>query len=241
MTCPRCGAGVAARSHFCGRCGAQATVPADNLTAPAGYPPTAPVTGSPLWAPSGPGAGPGWSPSPPAGSAPPHPATGWAPGGMPPRQATAGPDPAARDRRLRVAAGILAIAAALVVVAASALPYVRLSTGVAGHFESMSIFNAGSGSNASNLWFAVEPAGVALLGIILGVLLMVIRKGSLLAVVAGMLVAFGIQTVFLFLGYALGLDYGTNKPGAAGAIGILGGLLLAGAGVMGAASRAARA
>jgi hypothetical protein len=225
--------------------------------------------GSPLWAPSGPGADPGWAPSPPAAgptsrhgrapsppaagptaqpgwgpppaaSAPPQPATGWMPDAMPRGKATTGPDSVARDRGLRVAAGIMAIAAALVIVAASALPYVRLATGVAGHFESMSIFNAGPGSNASNLWFAVEPAGVALLGIILGVLLMVIRKGSLLAVAAGMLIAFGIQTVFLFLGYTLGLDFGTNKPGVAGAIGILGGLLLAGAGVMGAASRTAR-
>jgi hypothetical protein len=137
-----------------------------------------------------------------------------------------------------VAAGILAIVAALVIVAASALPYVRLSAG-AGHFQPLSIFNAGPGSNASNLWFAIEPAGVALLGIILGVLLMAARQGRLLTVAAGMLIAFGIQTVFLFLGYALGLDYGTNQPGVAGALGILGGLLLACAGVMGAVSRTA--
>ena len=161
--------------------------------------------------------------------------TGWTPNG----RAAARQDPAARDRGLRVAAGVLAIVAALIVVAASALPYVRFSTGVAGHFQSVSIFNPGPGS-ASNLWYAVEPAGVALLAIILGVLLMVIRKGSLLAVAAGMLIAFGIQTVFLFLGYALGLDYGTNKPGVAGAVGILGGLLLACAGIMGAASRTAQ-
>jgi hypothetical protein len=138
-----------------------------------------------------------------------------------------------------VAAGILAMVAALVIVAASALPYIRLSAG-AGHFQSLSIFNAGPGSNASNLWFAAEPAGVALLGIILGVLLMVARQGTLLAVAAGMLIAFGIQTVLLFLGYALGLDYGANRPGVAGAVGILGGLLLACAGVLGAASRSAR-
>jgi hypothetical protein len=138
-----------------------------------------------------------------------------------------------------VAAGILAIVAALVIVAASVLPYIKLSSG-AGHFQPMSIFNAGPGSNSSNLWFAVEPAGVALLGIILGVLLMVIRRGRLLAVAAGMLLAFGIQTVFLFLGYALGLDYGANKPGVGGAAGILGGLLLACAGVMAAAARTAQ-
>jgi hypothetical protein len=129
--------------------------------------------------------------------------------------------------------------AALVIVAASALPYVRLSAG-AGHFQPLSIFNAGPGSNASNLWFAVEPAGVALLGIILGVLLMVARQGTLLAVAAGMLIASGIQTALLFLGYALGLDYGANRPGVAGTVGILGGLLLACAGVLGAASRSAQ-
>jgi len=166
--------------------------------------------------------------------------TGWTPGATPNGRAAARQDPAGRDRGLRVAAGVLAIVAALIVVAASALPYVRFSTGVAGHFQSMSIFNPGPGSNASNLWYAVEPAGVALLGIILGVLVMVVRRGSLLAVAAGMLIAFGIQTVFLFLGYALGLDFGTNKPGVAGAVGILGGLMLACAGIMAAASRTAQ-
>jgi hypothetical protein len=109
-----------------------------------------------------------------------------------------------------------------------------------GHYDSLSILKPGAGNTASVLWYAVEPVGVALLGIVLGVLLMIIRKGRLTAIAAGMLIAFGIQTVFLFLGYALGFSFATYKPGIAGPVGVLGGLLLACAGVMGAASRTAR-
>jgi hypothetical protein len=276
MTCPRCGAGVAAQTRFCVRCGAQVTATADSPTAAASYPATGPAMGSPLWAPSGPGSDPGWAPSPPtsrhgrapspstadpgwapsspaagptaqpgwgspppAASAPPQSVTGWAPAGTPHGPAAACPGPAARDRGLRVVAGILSIAGALVIVAASLLPYARLPTG-SGHYDSLSILRPGTGSTASALWYAVEPVGVALLGIVLGVLLMVIRKGRLPAVVAGMLIAFGIQTVLLFLGYALGFSFATYKPGSAGPVGVLGGLLLACAGVMGAASRGAR-
>jgi hypothetical protein len=139
--------------------------------------------------------------------------------------------------RMKVAAGVASIASAVLIVLACALPYVRVKSFTGSHFTNVSIFSAGPGSSASNLWFAVEPVGVAAFAIAGGILLMTIGYGRLRAVVAGALVAFGIQTILLFLGYALGLSYGTDKEGIAGALGMLGGYLLAGAGVVAAASR----
>jgi hypothetical protein len=138
---------------------------------------------------------------------------------------------------MKVAAGVGSIASAVLIVLACALPYVQVKSFTGSHFTALSIFNAGPGSSASNLWFAVEPVGVAAFAIAGGILLMTIGFGRLRPVVAGTLVAFGIQTILLFLGYALGLGYGTNQEGIAGALGMLGGYLLAGAGVVAAASR----
>lgn len=139
--------------------------------------------------------------------------------------------------RMKVAAGVASIASAVLILLACALPYVRVKSFTGSHFTNVSIFNAGPDTSASNLWFAVEPVSVAAFAIAGGVLLMTIGYGRLRAVVAGTLVAFGIQTILLFLGYALGLSYGTDKEGIAGALGMLGGYLLAGAGVVAAASR----
>ena len=143
--------------------------------------------------------------------------------------------------RIKVAAGVVSIAAAVLIIVACALPYVQVKAALGGHFTSISIFNAGPGASASNLWFAVEPVGVAVLAIVGGILLLTIGSVRLRSVVAGTLVAFGIQTMLLFLGYALGLGYGGNRAGLGGAIGMLGGYLLAGAGCVAAASRAGRA
>jgi len=74
----------------------------------------------------------------------------------------------------------------------------------------------------ANLWFAVEPVGVAVLAIVGGILLLTIGSIRMRSVVAGTLVAFGIQTMLMFLGYALGLGYGGNRAGLGGAIGIAG-------------------
>ena len=126
----------------------------------------------------------------------------------------------------------------MLIIVACALPHVQVKDALGGHFTSVSIFNAAPGASASNLWFAVEPVGVAVLAIAGGILLLTIGGIRLRSVVAGTLVALGIQTMLLFLGYALGLDYGGNRAGLGGAIGMLGGYLLAGAGCVAAASRA---
>jgi len=76
--------------------------------------------------------------------------------------------------RIKVAAGVVAIAAAVLIIVACALPYVQVKDALGEHFTSISIFNAGPGASASNLWFAVEPVGVAVLGIVGGILLLLI-------------------------------------------------------------------
>jgi hypothetical protein len=130
-------------------------------------------------------------------------------------------------------AGILAFVGAALTLVASALPWTRLNFG-SGHFQSEAIFNLGSGAPGVQYWYAVEPAGVALIGILCGVLLLAAaRRGRLGVVAAGMLIAMGFQTLFLFAGYALGYLYGGNQIGPGGPLGMVAGVLLATAGFFG--------
>jgi hypothetical protein len=132
---------------------------------------------------------------------------------------------------MRVTAGALAIVGAVVAVVACAVPFVTFVFG--GHHQSASIFSPGPDTPGSDLWFVVEPVGVAALAIVGGVLLLAVRRGRLPAVAAGMLAAFGIQTVFLFLGYTLGYDNSGNQVSAGGPVGIVAGILLVVAGFLG--------
>jgi uncharacterized membrane protein YphA (DoxX/SURF4 family) len=66
-----------------------------------------------------------------------------------------------------------------------------------------------------------------------GILLLVTRRDMLVTIVAAMLTALGTQTFFLFVGYAFGLDFGTNKMGVGGGVGMLAGFVLAAAGIIG--------
>ena len=103
---------------------------------------------------------------------------------------------------------------------------------------SFSIFNSGT---AGDLWFAVEPVGVAVIGVAAAVIIMLANRSARLRLLAiGLLFGFGIQTVLLFAGsefYVRSPDHA--GPGAA--IGILGGILLLLAGLIAAASRSASA
>ena len=143
------------------------------------------------------------------------------------------PRPAGASRNLKIIAGIMAIVGAVIVLVGSALPYAHLATGVPGKYASESIFDAGSGASLNNLFFAAEPIVVALVAIVGGILLLVTRRDMLLTIVAAMLTALGTQTFFLFVGYAFGLDFGTNKMGVGGGVGMLGGFVLAAAGIIG--------
>lgn len=132
---------------------------------------------------------------------------------------------------MATAAGILAIVGGLLAVVASAVPFVTYSFGST-HVSS-SIFSPGPHAPGADYWFVVEPVGVVLLGILGGVLLLVQRRGHLPAVAAGGLVALGIQTLFLFAGYAFGYQTSGNHAGAGGPIGLVAGVLLAVGGFMG--------
>jgi hypothetical protein len=128
----------------------------------------------------------------------------------------------AREVSLRVAGGFVAGAAAVVIIWACALP-LAMTGGTA-----FSIF---SGSHL--IWPAVEPVGVAVLGVCAGIVMMTGRHGSGLRwLAAGVLVASGIQTVLFFVGLRFGFIGG--RPRSAGAVGIIGGVMLVVAGVLGA-------
>jgi hypothetical protein len=250
VTCSRCGAEIDAGSPFCGRCGtpvaAAASPPPAGPAGPAAQPspsgppqaaspsgtaPYAPPGGQPYGQAYGQAYGQPYGQQPQSQGQPqqaPYPAAapGWPPYGPP------APRPAGTGQNLKVVAGILGIVAALLVLAGSALPYARVSEGLPGKYTSLSIFNAGPGASLNNLWFTAEPILVALLGIVGGIVLLASRRDIVLSIVAGMLTALGAQTFFLFVGYALGLDFGTNKLAVGGFVGMLGGVVLGVAGIL---------
>jgi hypothetical protein len=126
----------------------------------------------------------------------------------------------------------MAVTGVALVIWACALPYLRLTTGS----TSESIFHSG---NQGGVWFAAEPVGVAVIAIVAAVLLMAAaRARSLRWLAAGMLAAFGTQTVLLFTGYQFGITGAGIHSGSAGVVGILGGLTILLAGALGIASGA---
>ena len=163
---------------------------------------------------------------------------------MPPRPAPvpppwAGPAPVARvspDRPdgLRMTAAIVTAVGAILIVWACALPDLHIPPG--NGRTSFSIFNSGGGGD---LWFAVEPVGVAVIGVAAGLIIMLANRSARMRLVAvGVLIGFGIQTILLFAGYEFYVR-SPNHAGPGGAVGILGGLLLLAAGLIAAASRPA--
>lgn len=253
MTCSRCGAEIDAGSSFCGRCGTPVATASASPAGPAAQPgpsgpPQAASPGStapyspPGGQPYGQSYGQAYSQpysqpygqqqsqhpqqpqSPYAAAAP-----GWPAG---PPYGPPAPRPAGTGQNLKVIAGILGVVAALLVLVGSALPYAHVFSGVPNKYTSLSIFNPGPGASLNNLWFTAEPILVALLGIVGGILLLASRRDILLTIVAAMLLALGAQTFFLFVGYALGLDFGTNKMAIGGFVGMLGGVVLGAAGIL---------
>jgi len=165
---------------------------------------------------------------------------------MPPRPAPvpppwAGPAPVARvspDRPdgLRLTAAIVTGVGAILIVWACALPDLHIPPG--NGRTSFSIFNSGA---AGDLWFAVEPVGVAIIGVAAALIIMLANRSARMRLVAtGVLFGFGLQTILLFAGYEFYVR-SPNHAGPGGAVGILGGLLLLVAGLIAAASRPASA
>jgi len=127
-------------------------------------------------------------------------------------------------RGLTVAGGVAGMVGALLVIVACAVPYVHTADG------SPSLFNPGY---AGGIWFAVEPIVVILIAIATGVVIVASSQRILQIAAGSILLAVGVQTFFLFVGYA-GFDLSTTDRSAApgSAIGILGGLCLTTGGLL---------
>ena len=86
---------------------------------------------------------------------------------------------------------------------------------------SASIFDMSSGPG---FWYAIEPAIVILLILVAGIVAIALPSKTVRALAAGLLVAVGLQTFTMFMGYTFGeLSYG--HIGAGGPLGALGGLM----------------
>jgi hypothetical protein len=139
-----------------------------------------------------------------------------------------------RPDGLRLTAAIVTAVGAILIIWACALPDLHIPAG--NGRTSFSIFNSGI---AGDLWFAVEPVGVAIIGIAAALIIMLANRSARMRLVAaGMLIGFGIQTILLFIGYEFYVQ-SPDHAGPGGAVGILGGLLLLAAGLIAAASRPA--
>ena len=139
-----------------------------------------------------------------------------------------GPPPAgaqqAAGRRslVAIAGGVSAIVSGLLIIVACALPYIRYTDSQ--EPTSPSIFN--TGFPASN-GFAVEPVGVALISIVVGILVVAWSNRIARAIASGVLIAYGVQTVLLFFGYlALAVFSSSAHVGPGGPVGMFAGFLL---------------
>jgi hypothetical protein len=139
-----------------------------------------------------------------------------------------------RPDGLRLTVAVVTAVGAILIVWACALPDLHIPAG--NGRTSFSIFNSGGGGD---LWFAVEPVGVAVIGVAVALIIMLANRSARIRLLAaGVLFGFGIQTVLLFAGY----EFYVRSPdhaGPGGAVGILGGTVLLAAGLIVAASRPA--
>lgn len=141
-----------------------------------------------------------------------------------------------RPDGLRLTVTVMTAVAAILIVWACALPDLYVSGGTGR--TSISIFNSGG---AGELWFAVEPVGVAVIGVLAALIIMAANRSARLRLLAtGVLFGFGIQTVLLFAGYEF-YARSPDRAGPGGAVGILGGIVLLVAALIAAASRPASA
>jgi hypothetical protein len=124
-----------------------------------------------------------------------------------------------------IPAGITALAGALFVLLGCVLPFVKYPTaGPAG------VFGGFPGAPVSEtFWYAIEPAGVLVIAVVLAIMLMARRGNATL--LAGLMTAFGVQTTLLFSGYTF-VVYSPAKHGAGGVLGLLGGIGLLVAGLL---------
>jgi len=184
---------------------------------------------------------------------PPHPGPVYdtpRPGGGDQRTMAPGPTPAppawvtpapqfrsgsGRPDGLRLTVTVMTAVAAILIIWACALPDLYVSGGTGR--TSFSIFNSGG---AGQLWFAVEPVGVAVIAVLAALIMAANRSARLRLLATGVLFGFGVQTVLLFAGYEF-YARSPDRAGPGGAVGILGGIVLLVAALVAAASRPASA
>ncbi len=142
----------------------------------------------------------------------------------------------ATDKGPKTVAGILAFVGALLVIVACAVPFVKFT--IDGHTQSETIFNPGPDTPGADYWFLVEPIGVILLAIVGGVLILASGRGRMRSVAAGGLIVLGIQSLFLFAGYALGYLSDGNQAGPGGPIGMVAAVLVGLSGFIALAAKA---
>ena len=124
--------------------------------------------------------------------------------------------------------GIIAVVAGLMMIVAIGLPYIHYTDSSITP-TSPSIINPGF---APSNGFAIEPIGVAFIAIVTGVVLIAWMSRIPRAVASGVLIAFGVQTFLLFLGYAIFNVLSKDAQIVPGSfVGMFAGLLLVAGGV----------
>ena len=116
--------------------------------------------------------------------------------------------------------GVFGLAALPVILAGCVLPFINWTDTSNG--ATASIFNPGF---AGGYWYSVEPVEVVVLAIPAAILLMALKNRTARALSAGVLIAFGLQTIGMFLGYTFG-ELGFGRIGPAGPVGLIGGAIL---------------
>ena len=123
--------------------------------------------------------------------------------------------------------GVVGLVALPVILAACVLPFINWTDTSNG--ATASILSPGF---AGGYWYAVEPVEVVVLAIPAAILLMVLKSRTARALASGILIAFGLQTIGMFVGYTFG-DLGFGRIGPAGPVGLIGGAILFAGGVFG--------
>jgi len=156
----------------------------------------------------------------------------WQPTGAPPTVAR--PEHTARPW-LAILGGVFALVALPVILAGCVLPFVNWTDTSNG--ATASVFNPGF---VGGYWYAVEPVEVVVLAIPAAILLMALKNTAARALAAGLLIAFGVQTIGMFLGYSFG-ELGFGRIGPGGPVGLIGAAVLFTGGVLGLGSLFTRA
>lgn len=154
--------------------------------------------------------------------------SGWQPTGAKP----GGAQPVRPGRPwLALCGGATALVSLPLVLVGCALPFVNWTDTSNG--TSASVFNPGF---AGGYWFAVEPVAVVLFAIPTAILLLIgVQHRLVRAVASGLLIAFGLQTIAMFVGYTFG-DLGFGRIGPGGPVGLVGGAILSTGGAFGVGS-----